>query len=81
VCEHNITLLSLISLLLLCLYPILHILGNDVSPGEAKDLRDLLQCPHMSSLKELYLDDNELESEGAVFIAEGVKVRCADTMA
>jgi hypothetical protein len=73
VCDHNITLLSL---LLLCPHPILlRILGNDVTPDQAKELRDLLQCPHMSSLKELHLDDNELESEGAVFIAAGVKVR------
>ena len=35
----------------------------------------------MSSLRELCLDDNELESEGAVIIAEGVKVRCAHTSA
>ena len=38
------------------------------------ELRDLLRCPHMHSLRELSLDDNELESEGAVYIAEGVQV-------
>ena len=31
--------------------------------------------PHMEALRELSLDDNELESEGAVFVAQGVKVR------
>lgn len=49
-------------------------LGNDVTPVQAKELRSLLQCSHMSSLKELLLDDNELESEGAITIAEAVKV-------
>ena len=45
-----------------------------MSSAQAEELRDLLQCSHMHSLKELYLDDNELESEGAVFLSEGIKV-------
>ena len=49
-----------------------------MSPTQAEELKNLLQCPHMHSLKELYLDDNELESEGAVSLSEGMKVthRC-----
>ena len=45
-----------------------------MSTSNAKELRDLLRCPHMHGLKELSLDDNELESEGAVFISEGIQV-------
>ena len=49
-----------------------------MSSTQAEELKNLFQCPHMHSLKELYLDDNELESEGAVFLSEGMKVvdRC-----
>lgn len=50
------------------------LVGNDVAAAQATELNNLLQCSHMQSLKELYLDDNEIESEGAVFLAEGVKV-------
>jgi hypothetical protein len=45
-----------------------------VAAAQAEELKNLLQCSHMQSLKELHLDDNEIESEGAVFLAEGVKV-------
>lgn len=54
--------------------------GNDVSSTLAEELKNLLQCPHMHSLKELYLDDNELESEGAVFLSEGMKVTDSCTL-
>ena len=49
--------------------------GNDMTAVQAQELAELLLLPHMSGLRELSLDDNELESEGAVFLAKGVRVR------
>mmetsp|Transcript_22072 Transcript_22072/g.21330 ORF Transcript_22072/g.21330 Transcript_22072/m.21330 type:complete len:491 (-) Transcript_22072:355-1827(-) len=47
--------------------------GNDMEAEQAEELSTLLQSPHMSGLKDLSIDDNEIGSEGAVFLAEGVK--------
>ena len=52
--------------------------GNDVSAKQAKELSELLSLPHMRNLKELCLDDNEIESDGAICIAKGVKVNHID---
>ena len=49
--------------------------GNDMTAVQAQELAELLLLPHMNGLRELSLDDNELESEGAVFLAKGVRVR------
>ena len=47
---------------------------------QANELAELLALPHMEGLRELSLDDNELESEGAVLIAKGVKVNLMTTL-
>ena len=46
-----------------------------MTAAQAQELAELLSMPHMNGLRELSLDDNELESEGAVCLAKGVRVR------
>ena len=46
-----------------------------MTAAQAQELASLLSMPHMNGLRELSLDDNELESEGAVCLAKGVRVR------